>query len=125
MTALFRHVSRMEATQTRSAKAVRVTGRFKSVTIRSLPRQTPPYAPLEEVLKTGEQVRTLENIDGTMVGFRMPEIIGNVAPPAFHLHFISADARVGGHVLDFEIAAGRIELDDTPAFHILLPSLAR
>jgi acetolactate decarboxylase len=107
------------------AKAVRVTGRFKSITVRSVPKQTPPYAPLNEVLKTGEQVRTLENIDGTMVGFRMPDILGTVAPPAFHLHFISADARVGGHVLDFEIAAGRIELDDTPAFHILLPSLAR
>ncbi len=107
------------------AQAIRVFGRFNFVKVRSVPKQTPPYGTLDEALKSGEQVRMLKNINGTLVGFRMPGALGGVAPPSFHLHFISADASTGGHVLDFEISAGQIEIDDTPVLHILLPTLVR
>lgn len=120
---LFRNTMNWKQPDIGHAQAIRVIGRFKSITVRSVPKQTPPYGTLDQALKSGERTRTLQNIDGTMVGFRMPDALGTVAPAAFHLHFISADRTTGGHVLDFDLAVGRIEIDDTPAVHILLPTM--
>lgn len=119
---LFRNTMNWKKPDTGLAQAIRVSGRFKSITVRSVPRQTPPYGTLDQALKSGERTRTLHDVDGTMVGFRMPDALGTVAPSAFHLHFISNDRTAGGHVLDFDLAIGRIEIDDTTAVHILLPA---
>jgi|APTNR8051073442_1049403.scaffolds.fasta_scaffold00178_15 acetolactate decarboxylase len=101
--------------------ALRVQGVFKSISLRSVPRQSPPYAPLAGVVADQQQVWDRDEISGTMVGFYTPHALAGVAPEGFHLHFISTDATVGGHVLDFELQVGRIEVDVTPVAHYLLP----
>lgn len=104
-------------------QALRVSGRFTALKVRSVPRQVEPYPVLERVVAEQQVVRELKDIAGTMVGYRFPDVAGTIAPPAFHLHFISADGSTGGHVLDFTLAAGRIEVDETPALHVLLPDV--
>lgn len=102
-------------------QALRVRGSFKRITLRSVPGQREPFAPLQEVVKHQQQVWERTGLRGSMVGFWTPPTLAGAAPAGFHLHFVSDDATVGGHVLDFEFASGRIELDTTPAAHILLP----
>ena len=53
-------------------QAVRVHGRFALVRTRSVPRQTPPYPPLTEVVKS-QPVFELRDVEGDLVGFRFPE----------------------------------------------------
>lgn len=104
-------------------RAVRITGRFSELQLRSVPRQTKPYQPLDKVVMDGEVRYTLTNVTGTLIGFYSPATAGTVLPKGFHLHFLSADATTGGHVYDFNLVAGRIELDDATELRILLPTL--
>lgn len=80
---------------------MRVEGSFRKLRTRCLPRQERPYPPLFEVVKSQPEFFYPE-ISGTMVGFRSPGYVGHLTPPGHHLHFVSADRTVGGHVLSFE-----------------------
>jgi acetolactate decarboxylase len=100
--------------------ALRLDGRFESVRARSVPRQSPPYRPLAEVV--GEQrVFELEGAEGTMVGFRFPEYAEGIEVSGYHLHFISADRSRGGHVLDSRTTDVRVRLDPSDDLHVELP----
>jgi acetolactate decarboxylase len=100
--------------------AVRVDGRFKSVTTRSVPRQENPYPPLAEVAKT-QPVFHLEGVSGTLAGFRFPDFARGLNVPGFHFHFLTADRRAGGHVLDLVLTRGELAIDASARFHLELP----
>ena len=105
--------------------AIRIDGKFAALTVRSVRRQEPPYRPLDEV--AGEQeVHHLAEVSGTMVGFRSPAWTGGLNVPGYHWHFLTADRKGGGHVLDCRPMFGRVQygiprdweikLDRAPAF---------
>lgn len=78
--------------------ALRIDGWFSYLKVRSVPKQE-NYRPLVEV--TQEQaVFTFTDIEGTLAGFFTPSFLGSVSVPGFHLHFLSADRRYGGHLLE-------------------------
>jgi acetolactate decarboxylase len=100
--------------------AIRLDGRFDFVRARSVPRQTPPYRPLTEVV--GEQhVFELTDVAGTMLGFRFPDYVEGIEVSGYHLHFITDDRTRGGHVLDSRAAQLRVRLDPSNDLHIELP----
>jgi acetolactate decarboxylase len=88
--------------------AVRVDGRFASVTLRSVRRQEPPYRPLSDVAK-GQSIWIHENVSGTLVGVRCPAWAGRLNVPGYHWHFLSDDRKFGGHVLDCRVREGRVQ----------------
>jgi acetolactate decarboxylase len=90
--------------------AVRVDGRFATITLRSVHRQEPPYRPLGEVVKS-QSVWTHKEVSGTLVGFRSPAWVGGLNVPGYHWHFVSDDRTVGGHVLDCRIREGRVKYE--------------
>ncbi|NLW50013.1 MAG: acetolactate decarboxylase [Candidatus Brocadiaceae bacterium] len=100
--------------------AVRVRGHFIRAKTRAVPRQTPPYRRLVEVTKE-QPVFDLREVDGDLVGFRLPEYLDGVNMSGYHLHFITADRKAGGHVLDFEVEHGTVEWDLTPRLTLVLP----
>src|SRR5579883_3501558 len=77
--------------------AVRIVGRFQAMQVRSEPKQSPPYRPLAEVIKTQQMVHDLGAVDGTLVGFRFPATASSVNVAGWHFHFISADGTRCGH----------------------------
>jgi acetolactate decarboxylase len=101
--------------------AVRVDGRFMSVKVRSVPRQEKPYPPLAEVAKR-QPVFRLEDVRGTLAGFRFPDFARGLNVPGFHLHFLTEDRGAGGHVLDLVLAGGELAIDATASFHLELPT---
>ena len=40
------------------------------------------------------------SVTGTLVGFWTPEYVKTINVPGYHLHFLTADKRAGGHLLD-------------------------
>ena len=90
--------------------AIRIDGRFASLTMRSVHRQEPPYKPLDEVAKA-QSVWTREDQAGTLVGIRCPTWTGGLNVPGYHWHFLSKDRQVGGHVLDCRVLEGRVRYD--------------
>jgi acetolactate decarboxylase len=103
-----------------SSCAIRLDGRFDSVRARSVPAQSPPYRPLTEVV-ADQHVFELEDVAGTMLGFRFPSYAEGIEVGGYHLHFISDDRGRGGHVLDSRAAGLRARLDPSNDLHIELP----
>jgi acetolactate decarboxylase len=100
--------------------AVRLDGRFESVRARSVPRQSPPYRPLTEVVAE-QHVFELADVEGTMLGFRFPDYVEGIEVGGYHLHFISADRSRGGHVLGSRSNGLRVRLDPSSELHVELP----
>jgi acetolactate decarboxylase len=103
-----------------SSCAIRLDGRFELVRARSVPRQQPPYRPLAEVV-ADQHVFELAAVEGTMLGFRFPAYVEGIEVAGYHLHFISADRRRGGHVLGSRSSGLRARLDPADDLHVELP----
>jgi len=103
-----------------SSCAVRLDGHFDLVRARSVPRQSPPYRPLAEVV--GEQhVFDLADAPGTMLGFRFPDYAEGIEVSGFHLHFVDEARERGGHVLGSRSNGLRVRLDPSNDLHVELP----
>jgi acetolactate decarboxylase len=73
------------------------------------------------VVKT-QPVFQLQQVKGTLVGFRCPAFAAGLNVPGYHFHFLREDKLAGGHVLDAQILSGTVTLDATPAFLLALPN---
>ncbi|MDD5134499.1 MAG: acetolactate decarboxylase [Phycisphaerae bacterium] len=103
-----------------SFAAVEITGIFKYVKTRSVPAQNKPYPPLAKVTKT-QPVFEMNDIKGTIVGFRSPAFVKGINVPGCHFHFLSDDYTQGGHILDFELTSGICRVDVCNKFLLILP----
>jgi acetolactate decarboxylase len=90
------------------------------VLARSVPRQSPPYRPLVEVV-ADQHVYELRDLRGTLVGFRFPDYAEGIEVGGYHLHFISAERDRGGHVLGCTIRRGVAQIDVAGGLHVELP----
>ena len=100
--------------------AVRMAGTFARMHTRSVPAQDKPYPPLAQVTSHQPEFE-MKNVSGQIVGFRCPAYVKGINVPGYHLHFISDDRTCGGHILDFEIAQAKGEVDLCDRFLLLLP----
>jgi acetolactate decarboxylase len=100
--------------------AIRLDGCFELVRARSVPRQTPPFRPLTEVVLE-QHVFELTDVEGTMLGFRFPDYVEGIEVSGYHLHFISADRGRGGHVLASRSNGLRARIDPSSELHVELP----
>ena len=100
--------------------AVMIRGIFSKMHTRSVPAQQKPYPPLATVTENQPEF-TMENISGTIVGFRCPSYVKGINVPGYHMHFISDDFKQGGHILDFELDEGEAKLDMCNKFMLILP----
>jgi acetolactate decarboxylase len=100
--------------------ALRIDGAFEWIRARSVPRQSPPYRPLGEVIAEQHEFE-LGPLEGTMAGFRFPDYAEGIEVAGWHLHFLSADHSRGGHVLDARAGAVRVRIDPSDDLHVELP----
>lgn len=101
--------------------AVRIDGRFRYVKTRSVPKQARPYPKAEEIVKN-QPTFEFHDVQGTLVGFRLPEYLRGVGVPGYHLHFLTADRSAGGHLLAAEVVHAKVSIDITPEVDIALPT---
>ena len=100
--------------------ALKITGTFDLIRARSVPRQTKPYKPMVEIVKT-QPTFTYERVQGTLMGFRTPPFMKGLNVPGYHMHFINTDRTQGGHVLACSVGQGTLSIDYTSGFHMVLP----
>lgn len=100
--------------------AVEISGTFKHIKVRSVPAQQKPYQPLAEVVKS-QSVFDINEISGTIVGFRTPPFAKGLNVPGYHFHFLSSDFTQGGHILDFDMTEGECKIDKCNEFLLILP----
>ena len=100
--------------------AIRVEGLFTSIKTRSIPRQQKPYPPLAAAAAK-QVVFELTNVRGVIVAFRHPAYLAGINMPGYHCHFITADRRNGGHLLDCRVEGATVAVDALPNFYLRLP----
>ncbi|NLW85872.1 MAG: acetolactate decarboxylase [Planctomycetes bacterium] len=101
--------------------AFRITGSFSQVRTRSVPRQHKPYPRLTEVVKT-QPVFELNNVSGTLVGFRLPKSAAGMNVAGYHFHFITDDRAAGGHVQDLTVESAKVQIDESNELTVRLQS---
>ena len=89
--------------------AIRITGDFHWVRTRTAARQSKPYPPLIAATK-GEPVITFEDVSGVVAGFRTPLYEQGIGVPGGHVHFLDHAKQRGGHVLDYLLASGTLDV---------------
>ncbi|MGT2906317.1 acetolactate decarboxylase [Streptococcus dentiloxodontae] len=89
-------------------RSIKIKGHFKNMHVRMIPRSTSDTKFAEVATRQPEY--TMEEVSGTIVGIWTPEMFHGVSVAGYHLHFISDDHTFGGHVMDFIIENGLVEV---------------
>lgn len=100
---------------------IKMNATFDRVVIRSIPKQTPPYRRLADVVSTDQVIWDHEEIKGTVVGLYCPSYMGMTNNVGWHLHFISNDRRIGGHVLDLSTSKAECRITKIGSVHTVIP----
>jgi len=100
--------------------AVKVTGEFAALRARSVPMQQKPYPLLTTVVQT-QPVFEMKDVSGALVAFYCPPYVAGINVTGYHLHFLRADKKAGGHVLDCTLKSGTVLIDILPTFQLALP----
>lgn len=88
--------------------SIRMTGRFSRMHVRMIPKSRPDQAFAEVASHQPEFTR--EEVEGTVVGIWTPALFHGVSVAGFHLHFLSDDHQFGGHIMDYALAEGSVEI---------------
>ena len=100
--------------------AIRLSGRFNRMKVRTVKRQEKDGIGLAEAAKE-EAVFEFRDVRGDLVGFRLPEYVSGLNAPGWHLHFMDDDRKHGGHVLNFYLLEGDLSFCHAVDYHIRLP----
>ncbi len=100
--------------------ALRIDGNFAKLHLRSVHRQSRPYPPFSEVAAHQVEWRH-ENLEGTLLGFRFPHAAQSIEMAGHHLHFISDDRTIGGHVLEASAGPATLRIETVGAIRLELP----
>ena len=92
-----------------STFAIKIDGFFSNVTARSISKQDKLYVPLSDVVGN-QTVSHFSNIKGTLVGFYIPDYMKEINVAKYHFHFLTSDQKFGGHVLDFSMTNGTMQI---------------
>jgi acetolactate decarboxylase len=98
-----------------------ISGEFEYIKCGGANIQERPYDKSLLKMLADRPVFEGKNIKGTLVGFWCPEYIGDINTAGFHLHFLSADHRIGGHLMEFTSRSLEIGYDTKSTYKIFLP----
>jgi acetolactate decarboxylase len=102
--------------------AFRVEGKFSFVKTRVM-KEVPHGRGLKAASSAQEEFK-LEDQEGTLVGLWSPGFAGSFSVPGYHFHFLSADRKKGGHVLECRADDVRIDGCAMYEMHVSLPETA-
>ncbi|WP_425379978.1 acetolactate decarboxylase [Spiroplasma endosymbiont of Stenodema calcarata] len=102
---------------------IKVQGSFLEMKTRTVSYQEKPYPTL--LAATAHQaVVSSSNVEGDIVGFWTPTFANTLGVHGFHAHFINSAKDGGGHIFDFILASGIIEICYFSKINLELPTTA-
>ncbi len=103
--------------------AIHIKGRFKSVKTRAFPPVEKPYLPLAALLNK-QHFFEHNNVEGDLVGFRIPAFMEGAHISGYHFHFLSMDKTAGGQLIDLLAEDITVEIDTLTSYTMDLPQTA-
>jgi acetolactate decarboxylase len=99
--------------------AIRIDGLFEEIHYRVACRSAPGT---DLVTATSHQAEfTLQNIQGSLIGFWSPVYARTFNIPGYHLHLLSSDHRHGGHILGIRANNLKLQVMDANQLTMALP----
>jgi acetolactate decarboxylase len=102
--------------------AFRVEGKFSFVKTRVM--KAVPQGTGLKAASSGQKEFTFKDQKGTLVGLWSPGFAGSFSVPGHHFHFLSADRKRGGHVLECKAVDVTIGGCAMHEMHVSLPETA-
>ncbi|NIG54395.1 acetolactate decarboxylase [Chitinophaga sp. Cy-1792] len=102
--------------------AIHISGKFSYVKSRALPpvATQPPYPDFKTWSKQ-QQFFEFRQVSGDLVGYRLPAYMDNTNISGYHFHFLSADKKGGGHMVDSELSNVIVELEPLEGYTVKIP----
>ncbi|EAW09998.1 acetolactate decarboxylase [Aspergillus clavatus NRRL 1] len=100
--------------------SIRMDGSFRKILFRVVPAQSVPGEPLGALAKR-QDLTTHVAVCGTLFGFYSPPFTTGFSVAGFHLHFLSHDRRMGGHVLSFDAEEGELKAAVANQYQVEFP----
>ena len=105
-----------------SMHIVRIDGEFTKVSARSESPYRSQHISLKEILSETQKSFEFEDVEGTMICVYYPDYMDGINAPGWHIHFLSADRKHGGHVFDLALRRGLAVMDKLSSIEIKLPT---
>ena len=99
--------------------AIRATGHFNTMQVRTACKTDPGTDLVDAV--ANQAIFDFQDIEGSLVGFWSPEYAQAISIAGYHVHFISADRKHGGHVLQLTAQDLPVELHLVSDVHLAIP----
>ena len=99
--------------------SLRITGLFSRMLVRAACR-TQSGTDLVEATSR-QSLFDFAEVPGTIVGFWSPEYAESIAIAGYHMHFISDDRTMGGHVLELSAPSLRVEINEVNDVRLSIP----
>jgi acetolactate decarboxylase len=103
--------------------AIHVSGKFKLVKARAFPPVQKPYLPLAVMLDR-QHFFDHADINGDLIGFRIPKFMEGPHIAGYHFHFLSTDKAFGGHMVDLIAEDITVEIDPLSSYTMDIPQTA-
>jgi acetolactate decarboxylase len=103
--------------------AAKAEGSFSYLKLRAPDKAEQPYPALSTLLAK-QHVFERKDVKGTLAIFRTPALYRGMNVPGYHMHFLSDDRKIGGHVLDFKSEELAVKLQRCDEIKLLLPESA-
>ncbi|WP_292882930.1 acetolactate decarboxylase [Methanobrevibacter sp. UBA188] len=107
---------------TNNMYVIKIKGDFSNITVRSVEKQEKPYKEFTDVAAVSQKVFNHTDQTGTLVAVYFPEYMNELNMHGWHLHFLSDDKTIGGHVLGFNNLKGSAQIDEIHEFNMILPT---
>lgn len=105
-----------------SMHVARIDGHFKKLYARSEAGYESRFVSLKEILSRNQKDFCFEKTDGSLVGIYYPDYMDGINAVGWHLHFITEDRKLGGHIFETEFDNARVRLDRISRIEIQLPA---
>ena len=104
-----------------SIHVARIDGRFEAIRARAGAPYKSQHVSLKEILSKTQKDFSFEQLKGTLVCVYYPDYMDGINAAGWHLHFISEDRKLGGHVFEVAMSSGECLLQKMDKIEIQLP----
>lgn len=111
----------IEKTGVNQIYVMKIDAECENITVRSVVKQEEPYEEFTEVAQRDQRVFPHENLNGTIVAVYFPDYMDKLNMHGWHLHFLSDDKTIGGHVLNATVKHADGEIDEISEFEMIVP----
>lgn len=105
-----------------SIHVARIDGWFNTIHARAGAPYRSQHVTLKNILSKTQKDFTFENLHGTLVCVYYPDYMDGINASGWHMHFVSQDRTLGGHVFAASMSSGKCLLQKMDRIEIQLPT---